>query len=269
MSIHALSCVHPDAKIGNNVIISPFCFVEADVEIGDNTWIAPNANIMNGTRIGKNCKIFQGAVLGTIPQDLKYKGEKTYLYIGDNTVVREYCTINIGTGATGKTAIGKNCLVMAYAHVAHDCIIGDNVVLANNVTLAGHIEVGNFARLGGMVAVHQFVKIGEDVFVGGGSLVPCDIPPFILAARTPLAYAGINRVGLQRRGYSTEQIDNIRDVYRILFVDTNNLSQAVNTVENEVRDTPEKKRILTFIQHSTRGLIKSYRTANNNSNGKA
>ncbi len=262
MEISKLSVVHQDAKIGKNVTISPFCFISADVEIGDNTWIAPNVNIMDGTRIGKNCKIFQGAILGSTPQDLKYKGEKAYLFIGDNTTVREYCTLNIGTTATGKTVIGKNCLIMAYVHVAHDCIVGDNVVLANNVTLAGHIEIGDFARIGGMVAVHQFVKIGQDVFVGGGSLVPRDIPPFVLASRTPLSYTGVNRVGLYRRGFTNEQVDNIRDIYRILFVDNSNVSHALNMIDEKVKNSPEKEKIVNFINDSTRGLIKSYRTIN-------
>jgi UDP-N-acetylglucosamine acyltransferase len=262
MDIHHLSVIHPDAKIGANVTIGPFTYIEADVEIGDGSWIAPHVSLMNGVRLGRNCKVFQGAIVGSMPQDLKYKGEKTFLYIGDNTVIREYATINIGTTASGKTSIGKNCLVMAYAHVAHDCVIGDNVVLANNVTLAGHIEVGDFARLGGMVAVHQFVKIGQDAFVGGGSLVPRDIPPFVLAARNPLSYAGVNRVGLVRRGFSSAQIDLIRDVYRILFVKGMNISQALTYIEESVPESSEKTQILDFVNQSTRGLIRGYRAGN-------
>ena len=264
MAIHPLSVVHPDAKIGKNVTIGPFTTVDGDVVIGDDTWIAPHVSIMDGARIGRNCKIFQGAIIGSTPQDLKFRNEKTYLDIGDGTTIREYCTINVGTLASGRTTIGKNCLVMAYAHVAHDCNIGDFVVLANNVTLAGHIEIGDFARLGGMVAVHQFVKIGADAFVGGGSLVPRDVPPFVLAARNPIAYAGVNRVGLVRRGFTTEQIDNIKDVYRVLFVHNMNLTQALGHIEENVRDTPEKAHILDFINHSTRGLIKGYRAGGNN-----
>jgi UDP-N-acetylglucosamine acyltransferase len=262
MNIHQLSVIHPDAKIGKGVTIGPFTTIAADVEIGDGTWIAPHVSIMDGVRMGSNCKIFQGAIVGSTPQDLKYKGERTFLEIGDNTILREYCTVNIGTTATWKTIIGRNCLVMAYAHVAHDCIIGDNVVLANNVTLAGHIEIGDYARLGGMVAVHQFVKIGNDSFIGGGSLVPRDVPPFVLAARNPLSYAGVNKVGLVRRGYSAEQIDSIRDVYRILFVRGHNLSQAVNLIEETVPDTDEKTAVLDFLNQSTRGLIKGFRASN-------
>ncbi len=262
MNIHQLSVIHPDAKIGKNVTIGPFTTIDADVVIGDDTWIAPHVSIMNGVRMGRNCKVFQGAIVGSTPQDLKYKGEKTLLEIGDNTILREYCTVNIGTTATWKTVIGKNCLVMAYAHVAHDCIIGNNVVLANNVTLAGHIEIGDYARLGGMVAVHQFVKIGNDAFIGGGSLVPRDVPPFVLAARNPLSYAGVNKVGLVRRGYTSEQIENIRDVYRILFVRGHNFSQSINIIEETVPDTTEKTAVLDFLNQSTRGLIKGFRASN-------
>jgi UDP-N-acetylglucosamine acyltransferase len=260
MMIHQLSVVHPDAKIGENVTIGPFTTIAADVEIGDNCWIAPHVSIMDGVRMGRNCKIFQGAIVGSTPQDLKYNGEKTKLTIGDNTIVREYATLNIGTIASWNTVIGRNCLIMAYAHVAHDCIIGNNVVLANNVTLAGHIEIGDFARLGGMVAVHQFVKIGQDSFIGGGSLVPKDVPPFVLAARNPIAYAGVNRVGLQRRKFTQEQIETIRDIYRILFVKGGNLSKAIDEIKATIEDTPERKQILDFIDASTRGLIKGFRS---------
>jgi UDP-N-acetylglucosamine acyltransferase len=268
MNISKYSVIHPDAKIGQNVTIGPFAVIEADVEIGDGTWIAPHVSIMNGARIGKNCKIFQGAIVASIPQDLKYNGERTFLYVGDNTVIREYCTLNIGTVSSGKTVIGKNCLIMAYVHVAHDCILGDNIILANNVTLAGHIEIGSFARLGGMTAVHQFVKIGQDVMVGGGSLVRNDIPPFVTAAREPLAYAGVNRVGLLRKGYSYNQIDNIRDIYRILFIKGYNFTQAVECIESNLPLTPEKNLILDFLHQSNRGLIKGYRSLNGHHNAK-
>lgn len=265
MNYNNFTVIHPDAQIGQNVTIGPFTTIDADVIIGDNTWIAPHVSIMNGARIGKNCKIFQGAIVGSIPQDLKFKGERTLLEIGDNTIIREYCTLNIGTTANWKTIIGQNCLVMAYVHVAHDCIIGNNVILANNVTLAGHIEIGNFARLGGMTAVHQFVKIGQDVMVSGGSLVRCDIPPFVTAAREPLSYAGVNRVGLHRRGFTPEQIDNIRDIYRILFVKGFNFTQGVKQVEEQIQESTEKEQILDFLRQSSRGLIKGYKSLNGKS----
>ena len=258
--IHQLSVVDPKATIGENVTIGPFTTIAADVVIGDNCWIAPHVSVMDGVRMGNNCKIYQGAIVGSTPQDLKYQGEKTNLTIGDNTIVREYVTLNIGTVATWNTVIGRNCLIMAYAHVAHDCIIGNNVVLANNVTLAGHIEIGDFARLGGMVAVHQFVKIGQDAFIGGGSLVPKDVPPFVLAARNPIAYAGINRVGLVRRKFTAEQINTIKDVYRILFVKTSNQTKAIGEIKAEIPDSPERQQILDFIESANRGLIKGFRS---------
>ena len=262
MNYSNLSVIHPDAQIGKNVTIGPFTTISADVVIEDGTWIAPHVSIMDGARIGKNCKIFQGAIVGSTPQDLKYKGERTFLEIGDNTIIREYCTLNIGTTSSYRTVIGKNCLIMAYVHVAHDCVIADHVILANNVTLAGHIEIGDYARLGGLTAVHQFVKIGKDVMVSGGSLVRCDVPPYITAAREPLSYAGVNRVGLQRRGYTPQQIENIRDIYRILFVKGHNFSQGVLHIEKDVNETSEKAEILNFLSQSTRGLIKGYKSLN-------
>ncbi len=262
MNYNNLSVIHPDAQIGQNVTIGPFTTIGADVVIEDGTWIAPHVSIMDGARIGKNCKIFQGAIVGSVPQDLKFNGERTFLEIGDNTIIREYCTLNIGTTANWRTVIGKNCLIMAYVHVAHDCIIGDHVILANNVTLAGHIEIGEFARLGGMTAVHQFVKIGKDVMISGGSLVRSDVPPFITAAREPLSYAGVNRIGLRRRGYSSIQIENIRDIYRVLFVKGHNFSQGVAQIELEIGDCSEKVEILDFLKQSTRGLIKGYKSLN-------
>lgn len=262
MNISNLSVIHPDAIIGKDVTIGPFTTIGANVVIGDGAWIASHVSILDGARIGKNCKVFQGAIIGSIPQDLKYKGEKTTLEIGDNTIIREYCTLNIGTTANGRTVIGKNCLIMAYVHVAHDCVIGNYVVLANNVTLAGHIEIGDFTRLGGMVAVHQFVKIGGDVMVGGGSLVRCDVPPFVLAAREPLAYTGVNRVGLIRRGFTGAQIDAIRDVYRVLFVKGYNVKQATKHIETMLPSSDERDLILNFVTASTRGLIKGYKSLN-------
>jgi len=260
MNHNGYTIIHPDAKIGENVTIGPFCHIAQDVVIGEGTWIDGNVSIMNGVRIGKNCKIFAGAIIGSIPQDLKYKGEKTQLEIGDNTIIREYCTLNIGTTANMKTVIGKDCLLMAYVHVAHDCVISDSVILANNVTLAGHIEIGYHATLGGFVAVHQFVKIGEHSMIGGGSLVRSDVPPYVTAARDPLAYAGVNSTGLKRRGFSKEQINNIADIYRILFIKGNNTKQALLKIEETIPPSPEKTNIITFIRKAKRGLIKGFRT---------
>jgi UDP-N-acetylglucosamine acyltransferase len=265
MKQHPLSVVHPNAKIGKNVEIGPFTYIEEDVVIGDNTWIGPSVSIMNGTRIGQNCRFFQGAIVGSIPQDLKFNNEITYLEIGDNTTVREYCTLNRGTSALGKTVIKSNCLLMAYVHVAHDCVIGNHCILANSTNLAGHIEIDDFAILGGMTAVHQFVKIGAHAFVGGGSLVSKDVPPFVRAAREPLSYAGLNSVGLRRRGFSNEQINNIKEIYTHLFVRGFNQRTALDIIKNEMIDTPEKNIIVDFIENrSKRGLLKGFRTVTAN-----
>ena len=191
-----LAYVHPQAKIARNVVIEPFTTIHANVHIGSGTWIGSNVTIMEGARIGKNCRIFPGAVISAIPQDLKFEGEDSLTVIGDNTTVRECVTINRGTNDRNKTKIGKNCLIMAYSHVAHDCFIGDNCIFSNNSTLAGHVTVGSHVILAGMVAVHQFCSIGNHAFVAGGSLVRKDIPPFVKAAREPLSYVGINSVGL-------------------------------------------------------------------------
>ena len=255
MSISNLSVVHPDAQIGQGVVIEAFAIIEADVVIGDGCWIGPHAIVMNGARLGTNCKIFPGAVVGSIPQDMKFKGEKTTIELGNRVTVREYCTLNRGTEANGRTVIGDDCLLMAYVHVAHDCLIGKNCIFANNVTLAGHIEVGDYTVLGGFVAIHQFVKIGEHVMVGGTGKVRKDIPPYIKADREPLAYAGVNSTGLQRRGFSNEQITNIHDAYRLLFIKGLNTKQALEQIEATVPDTPEKATILSFFAANTRGIL--------------
>jgi UDP-N-acetylglucosamine acyltransferase len=254
-----LSNIHPEAKIGKNVTIAPFVTIEKDVEIGDDCWIGSGACVMNGVRLGNNVKIFQGAIVGAVPQDLKFGGEESILEIDDNTIIREYCTINRGTKASYKTYIGKNCLVMAYVHVAHDCIISNNCILANNVTLAGHIEVAPHVVIGGMTAVHQFVHIGSHAMVGGGSLVRKDVPPFVKAAREPLSYVGVNSIGLRRRGFNNDQINAIQDIYRILFVKGYNNSQALKMIHSEIPNSEEKATILEFIQQSNRGLMRGFR----------
>ncbi len=254
--------IHPGARIGENVRIEPFVTIAEDVVIGDNAWIGPHVTILNGVRIGNNCKIFPGSVIGGIPQDLKFQGEESIVEIGDNVTIREYCTLNRGTRANYRTEIHDNCLLMAYVHVAHDCIIRKNSVLANNVNLAGHIEIGEYAILGGLTAVHQFVKIGEHAFVGGGSLVRKDIPPYVKAAREPLSYAGINSVGLRRRGFTSEQINHIQDIYRILFVKGYNTRQALKIIETSLRATKERDRIVQFIAGADRGIMKGFRKLN-------
>lgn len=256
--IQPLSYIHPDAKIAENVVIEPFSTIHKDVVIGEGTWIGSNVTIMDGARIGKNCKIFPGAVISGEPQDLKFEGEITTAEIGDNTTIRECVTINRGTKDRFKTVIGKNCLIQAYSHIAHDCIVGDNCVFSNSSTLAGHITVGDYVVLAGLVAVHQFCHIGSHAFVTGGTLVRKDVPPFIKAAREPIAYAGVNSVGLRRRGYTTEQIAEIQNIYRVLFVQNRNLSKALDLVEAEYEPTELRDEILTFVRNSNRGVVRGF-----------
>ncbi|QQS28775.1 MAG: acyl-ACP--UDP-N-acetylglucosamine O-acyltransferase [Sphingobacteriales bacterium] len=254
--VSPLAHVHPGAKIGSNTIILPFSYIEADVEIGNNCKIGPNATILNGTRLGDNCQVFPGAVLGAIPQDLKFVGEYTTAEIGNNTTIRECVTINRGTAYAGKTVVGNNCLLMAYVHIAHDCLLGDNVILANSTNLAGHVMIDEFAILEGFVGVQQFVHIGAHSFVAATSFVRKNVPPFVKAAREPLSYAGVNSVGLTRRGYSALTIRHIQNIYRYIFVMGYSLHNALNMVENHVENTPETQQILNFIRNSTKGIIK-------------
>lgn len=250
--------VHPEAKIGNNVIIEPYATVQKDVVIDDNSWIGPNAIIWDGARLGKNVKVFPGASVSSVPQDLKFAGEKTETFIGDNTVIREAVTISRGTTDKFKTVIGKNCLLMAYVHVAHDCIIGNNCVLVNTVQVAGHVTIDDWAIVGGASALHQFVKVGAHVMLSGGSLVRKDVPPFTKAAREPLAYAGVNTIGLRRRGFSSEKIAEIQDIYRYMFLKGMNNTKAIEIVEREVPPSQERDYILEFIRTSERGIMKGY-----------
>ncbi|CAI8334600.1 MAG: Acyl-[acyl-carrier-protein]--UDP-N-acetylglucosamine O-acyltransferase [Bacteroidota bacterium] len=253
-----LAYVHSDAKIAKNVVIEPFTTIHKNVIIGEGTWIGPNVTIMEGARIGKNCNIFPGAVISAVPQDLKFNGENTTAEIGDNTTIRECVTINRGTSSRGKTSIGRNCLIMAYSHVAHDCFVGDYCIFSNNSTLAGHITVGSHVILAGMTAVHQFCSIGDHAFVAGGSLVRKDIPPFVKAAREPLSYAGVNSVGLRRRGFESDKIKEIQSIYRILYQKNFNNSQATQIIEAEMEASTERDDILQFIRQSQRGIMKGY-----------
>lgn len=253
-----LAYVNPQAKVAKNVVIEPFVTIDKNVEIGEGTWIGPNVTIMEGARIGKNCKIFPGAVISAVPQDLKFAGEETIAVIGDNTTIREFVTINRGTKANNETVVGSNCLLMAYVHVAHDCVIGNNCILGNATTLAGHIVIDDWAILGGMTAIHQFVNIGAHTMTSGGSLVRKDVPPFTKSAREPLSYVGINSIGLRRRGFTSEKIKEIQDIYRIIYLKGLNVSQATDVIEAEMQATPERDEILSFINRSTRGIMKGY-----------
>lgn len=258
--IHQLAAVDRRAKIDKNVTIEPFTTIAADVEIGEGTWIGPNVTIMNGARIGKNCRIFPGTVISAIPQDLKFEGEDSLAIIGDNTTIRECVTINRGTKALGYTKVGANCLIMATSHIAHDCILGDHVIIVNGCGIAGHVEIGDYTIMGGLSAVHQFVKIGQHVMISGGTLVRKDIPPYIKVAREPMSYAGINSVGLRRRGFSNDKIFEIQKIYRAIFQMKMNVSQAISYVEKEMLPTAERDEILQFIQNSPRGIVKGYGT---------
>jgi len=256
--IQPLSYVHPNAKIADNVVIDPFVTIAKNVEIGKGTWIGSNVTIMEGARIGGNCRIFPGAVISGIPQDLKFEGEKSLAIIGNNTTVRECATINRGTSVTGKTEVGENCLIMAYAHIAHDCIIGNNCIIVNSVALGGHVTIGDSAIIGGLSAIHQFVSIGKHAMVSGGSLVRKDVPPFIKAAREPLSFVGINSIGLRRRGFSDDKIQEIQNIFRILYQSNNNNTQAIFKIETEITVSEERDEIISFVQNSGRGIMRGY-----------
>ena len=247
-----LAYVHPEAQIADNVTIDKNVIIEEGTRIGS------NVTILEGAHIGKNCKIFPGAVISAIPQDLKFKGEKSIVVIGDNTTIRECVTVNRGTAAKGITQIGNNCLIMAYAHVAHDCRIGNNCIVTNACQLAGEVEMDDFAILGGMSAVHQFVHIGRHVMISGGSLIGKDVPPYVKAGRVPLSYAGVNSIGLRRREFSNEKINEIQDIYRILFQSGLNNTDAIERIEAEMPASKERDEIIMFVRNSKRGIMKGY-----------
>jgi len=254
--ISPLAYIHPNAKIGNDVTIEPFAVIHDNVNIGDNTHIMSHAVIHELTTIGRHCRIFPGAVVGAVPQDLKFVGEESTVIVGDYTTIRECVTINRGTKDRWKTEVGSHCLLMAYSHVAHDCILGNNVILGNAVQLAGHVTIDNYAILSGMAGAHQFTHIGEHTYIAGHTVIRKDVPPFIKAAREPLCFMGINIVGLQRRGFSKEKINEISDIYHILFVEKNTTSGAVENIEKSFDSMPVKDQILGFISNSKIGIIR-------------
>ena len=251
-----LSYIHPEAKIAENVVIEPFTCIHKNVVIDEGSWIGSNVTIMEGARIGKNCKIFPGAVISGIPQDLKFAGEETTVEVGDNTVIRECVTISRGTIDKYKTVVGSNCLLMAYVHIAHDCTIGNNVILSNVVQVAGHVHIEDWAIIGGAAAIHQFVKIGSHVFIAGGSLVRKDVPPFTKAAREPLSYSGINSIGLRRRGFANDKINEIQEIYRHIYLKGLNNSKALDVIELEMPASRERDEIINFVRNSDRGIMK-------------
>lgn len=254
--ISPLACVHSGAVIDPTAEIGPFVYIEDNVQIGAGTVVMANASVMYGSRIGANCRIFPSAVVGAVPQDLKFKGEETLAIIGDNTTIRECATVHRGTASKGKTVVGSNCLIMAYCHVAHDCVLHDNIIMSNAVQLAGEVEVEDYAIIGGGTLVHQFTHIGPHVMIQGGTKVNKDIPPYIIAARDPVQYCGINSVGLNRRGFSRDQISAIQDTYRLLYSPLYNMSDAVAHARQELPAGAERDLILDFVQSSPRGIVK-------------
>jgi len=255
--IHPLSSIHRDAQIAPGVRVGPFTTIHKDVVIGEGTVVGSNAVIQEGARIGKNCQIFPGAVVSSAPQDLKFAGEYTTCEIGDHTVVREYATINRGTSESGRTVVGAHGLIMAYSHVAHDCVLGNNVILANACNLAGHVIIDDHARLGGMCAVHQFVRIGRNVMVQGGSLIMKDVPPYALAGRRPMRYLGVNSIGLKRLGMDASQINHIQNIYRQVY-SSGNAGNGIKRVENDIKESAIRDEILAWVRNSKRGILRGY-----------
>jgi UDP-N-acetylglucosamine acyltransferase len=254
--VHKTAIIDPKAEIGADVFVGPYTVIEEDVIISDGTKIGPHAYIASGTRIGKNCQVHHGAVVGTVPQDLKFENEKTTLEIGDNTIIREFASLNRGTKDKWKTVVGSNCLVMMYVHIAHDCEIGNNVILANSVNIAGHVVIEDFVSIGGLVPVHQFVRIGKHSFIGGGWRVPKDVPPYILASGEPMTYTGLNIVGLKRRGFTDAQLEPLKKTYKLFYRSGLNTTQALERIKQEVEMTKEVKDVIEFIEKSERGVVK-------------
>ena len=255
-SVSSMAFVHPEAKLGENVIVEPFAYIDGNTEIGDGTRVMTQASILYGARIGKNCTIFPHATIAGIPQDLKFQGEDTTAIIGDNTIIRECATVNRGTASRGFTKVGDNCLIMAYSHVAHDCVLNNHVILGDTTQLAGEIEIDDYAIISGGSLAHQFSKIGAHVMIQGGSRISKDIPPFVMVGREPITYVGLNIVGLKRRGFSRERINSIQEVYRYLYMSGYNISQAVERIEQELPETEDRELILNFIRSSSRGIIR-------------
>ena len=254
-NISPTALIDPSSKLGKDVHVGPFAIIEKDVTIGDGTWINAHAHIKSFTTIGNNCKIFNGTVLGEIPQDLKFEGEKSELIIGNSTTIREFCTLNRGTKDKGKTIVGSNCLIMAYVHIAHDCFVNNHSILSNGVQLGGHVDIGEHVTIGGMTPVHQFCQIGDHSFIGGGLRIVQDVPPFILAMGEPLKFSGLNTVGLRRKNFPTETLSLIKKAYRYIYQSDLNRTQAVSQIKMEYNGVSEIDCILNFIKNSTRGLI--------------
>ena len=255
MSVHPTAIVSDKASLGSNIKIGPYALVEDDVEIGDDCEIGPHAVIYNGARVGNRVKIKQSASVSNVPQDLKFANEKSIFIIGDDTVVREFAALHRGTKETGLSSVGKNCLLMAYSHIPHDCTVGDNCIIANSVQIGGHSRIEDYVIIGGNTGVHQFTAIGEHSMVAATIMVSQDVPPFILAGRSPARYLGLNVVGLRRRGFQTEDIETIKNAYSLLYDKGMNVSQAVKVIEDELGSNIYVKKILEFIGKSRRGIV--------------
>lgn len=254
--IHPTAVINKKAKLADNITVGPYSIVDGDVEIGEGCEIHDHVYIADGARIGKNCRIHHSAAVSTIPQDLKFSGEKTILEIGDNVVIREFCDLNRGTSHLGKSVVGKHTFLMAYTHVAHDCVVGEHAILANGVQLAGHVTVEEWVTIGGLVPVHQFCTIGKHAFIGGGYRVIQDVPPYILAAGEPLGFKGLNIIGLNRRGFDKAIIQKLQRCYRFIYRSKLNTTQAVQRIREEIEPIPEVESVLMFIEKSERGIIK-------------
>jgi UDP-N-acetylglucosamine acyltransferase len=257
-NIDSRAVVSPKAVIGDGVHVGPFAVIEDDVTIGEGTRIGSHVVIHSGTHVGRDCRIHDMAAIGGPPQDLKYRGEPTRLEIGDKNEIREFVTMSRGTMATGKTVVGSNCMFMAYSHVAHDCVIGDNVILANCAELGGHVHLGHWVILGGLTGVHQFCTVGDHAMVGAACLATKDVPPFVLASSKPLIFERLNVVGLRRRGFSDKSIEVLDKTFRLLYRSSLNVSQAVVRIKEEIEPTPEVQAVLSFIASSKRGIISGY-----------
>lgn len=254
-NIHPSAIVSPKAKLGDNITVGPYAIIQDDVEIGNDCQLGPHVVVYNGARIGNRVKIKQAASVAHVPQDLKFSQEPSLFIIGDDTVIHEFVTLHRGTKETGKSEIGKKCLLMAYAHIAHDCVVGDNVILANGVQVAGHVTIENFAIIGGMTPVHQFCKVGQHCMVGGAFRVVQDVPPYILAGDMPLRFAGLNLVGLRRRGFAVEDIAALKKAYNYIYDHSMNVSQAIRKVEEELSSNNLVQNVIEFIKSSKRGII--------------
>lgn len=254
-NIHTSAIVNPDAKLGDNLSVGPYAIIEGDVEIGNDCTVGPHAVIYSGARIGNRVKIFQGASVANLPQDLKFSGEPTKFFIGDDSTIREFAALHRGTLETGKSKVGKNCLIMAYAHIPHDCVVGDNCIIANAVQIGGHSHIEDWVIIGGSTAVHQFSLIGEHSMIGGGIRITQDVPPFILTSHDPASYAGINVIGLRRRGFKNEDIQILKDVYGLIYSKSYNVSQAVKIIEEKFGENIYARKVLNFISRSKRGLV--------------